>query len=516
MKKVLSILLCVALVISMFVGCSKPQEPANGSGDPNSAAPARTDLIFGITSEPKSLTPYKMDEFTAFGMSYQLYNALIELKSDGTFVPSLATSWDYENGGKDIVFHLREGVKFHNGQEMTSEDVAYSYNQAIKSPTTSNTTSTFERMEVVDKYTVRLVQKIVFGPVESVMPFAHLRIVCKAADEADPDGFARNPVGTGPYRFVSWDIGDKITLKAFDEYWEGEPAIKDLVFKVCLDTNTALVALENGEIDICDTIPNSQKETVEKSDKLEWISTPQAATYFLQLNISNKPFDNKLVRQAIASAIDKESLVIGAINGDGAVIEAMMSPSVNMFPKEFKSGFQYNPDRAKQLLAEAGFPNGFKVEFTVMDDSRMLPAAEMIQEMLRQVGIDAYIEKYERSVWLEKVRNTHKYDMTLMNTSPVYPDADYLYALYHSDFIKTMKNWGEVNDPELDKLLLEGRGTTVEAERKDIYKKVVEIMDENMYAPPLYVPNQPYVINKSLKGFVPSSTRRLFVFDYSW
>lgn len=516
MKKVLSILLCAILVVTMFTGCSKSQSQENSGDEANSSTPVKTDLVFGITSEPKSLTPYKMDDFTAFSLSYQIYNSLIELKSDGTLVPSLATSWEYENDGKDLVFHLREGVKFHNGEEMTSEDVAWSYNQAIKTPTTANSTSTFERMEVIDKYTVRLVQKQVFGPVESVIPFAHLRIVCKAADEADPDGFARNPIGTGPYKFVSWDIGDKITLKAFDEYWEGEPTIKDLTFKICLDTNTALVALENGEIDICDTIPNTQKETVESGGKLKWVTTPQAATYFLQLNTSNKPFDNKLVRQAIACAIDKESLVIGSLNGEGSVIEAMMSPSVGNYPKDFKSEFQYDPDRAKELLKEAGLPDGFKVEFSVMDDTRMLPAAEMIQEMLRQVGIDAYIEKYERGVWLEKVRNTHKYDMTLMNTSPVYPDGDYLFPLYHSSFIPKMKNWGEVNDPELDALLEEGRSCTDEQQRKEIYRKVVEVMDKNMYAPPVYVPNQPYVINKDLKNVVPSSTRRLFVFDYSW
>lgn len=519
MKRVLSILICMILVLTALAGCSKSEAPAGNGGESSGGATEseeRTDLIFGITSEPKSLTPYQMDEFTGFGMSYQLYNALIELKADGSMVPSLATSWEYENDGKDIVFHLREGVKFHNGEEMTAEDVAWSFNRAMETPTTSNTTSTFERMEIIDDYTVRLVQKHVFGPVESVMPFAHLRIVNKAADEADPDGFARAPVGTGPYKFVSWDAGDKITLEAFDDYWEGEPAIKKLVYKITLDTNTALVALENGEIDICDTIPNSQRQTVENSDNLIWAAAPQAATYFLQLNTSNKPFDNKLVRQAIAHAIDKEALVIGALEGNGAPIEAMMSPSVEFYPEGFKSEFQYDPERAKELLAEAGYPDGFRVEFTAMDDSRFLPACEMIQEMFRQVGIDAYIEKYERSVWLEKVRNTHDYDMTFMNTSPVYSDADYLYSLYHSDFIATMKNWGEVDDPELDALLEEGRASVVPEERAEIYRKVVEVMDKNMYAPPLYVPEQPIVYNKDLKGVIPNGLRRLFVFDYSW
>ena len=161
-------------------------------------------------------------------------------------------------------------------------------------------------MEIIDDYTVRLVQKHVFGPVESVMPFAHLRIVNKAADEADPDGFARAPVGTGPYKFVSWDAGDKITLEAFDDYWEGEPAIKKLVYKITLDTNTALVALENGEIDICDTIPNSQRQTVENSDNLIWAAAPQAATYFLQLNTSNKPLTTNLLDKLLPMRLIKK------------------------------------------------------------------------------------------------------------------------------------------------------------------------------------------------------------------
>lgn len=523
-KRVFSILVCMVLIVALLAGCSTDKDPADvdngnnvdsGTGS-NKDTEARTDLVFGITSEPKSLTPYKMDEFTGFGMSYQLYDPLIELKADGTMVPALATSWEYENDGKDIVFNLREGVKFHNGTEMTAEDVAYSFNQAIATPTTSNTTATFEKMEIIDDYTVRLVQKHVFGPVESVMPFAHLRIVSKEADEADPDAFSREPVGTGPYKFASWKAGDKIVFEAFDDYWQGEPVIKELVYKVSLDVNTTIVAMENGEIDICDTIPNSQKQTIDNNDSLIWASAPAQATYFLQLNTSNEPFDNELVRQAIAHAIDKESLVIGALEGNGAPIEAMMSPSVKHYPETFKSKFQYDPERSKELLKEAGYPDGFSVVYTVMDDSRFIPPSEMIQEMLRQVGIDAEFDKLERSVWLEQVRNTHNYDMTFMNTSPVYPDADYLFALYHSDFISTMKNWGEVDNAELDALLEAGRTSVDEAERKEIYEKVVKNMDDHMFAPPLYVPDQPVVYHKDLNGIIPNGLRRFFVFELSW
>lgn len=529
MKRTLCMLLCVLMLLGLFAGCSSKQEAtttetAQTSSSTETAAAAstgaeagRTDLIFGLTSEPAQLTPYKTDDFTCFTVNYQVFNRLIELNAEGELVPSLAESWTLNEDGTEMTFQLRQGVKFHNGEELTAEDVAYTFNQAIATPATTSITSMMTEMTVDDTYTCTLHLSEPFGAIESCIAHAYLGIVNKAADEADPDAYGRAPIGTGAYKFVRWDIGDKLVLAANEDYWEGSPAIKDLTFKICLDTNAALVALQNGEIDLCDTIPVTQKAVVESASNLTWASSGSTATYFLQLKTDTAPFDDVRVRQAFSCAINREECVVGACDGNAVALEAMMNPDVACFPEGFVSSYGYDPERAKELLAEAGYGEGnpLKVEFTCMDDSRMLPIAEIVAEQLRLVGVEATIEKYERSTWLNKVRTEHDYLLALMNTAAAYNDADYLFGLYHSQYVGA-KNWGDVNDPELDALLEEGRVESNAEKRNEIYRKVVERMDEMQYVPGILQMDQPYVYNSELQGFVANPTRRCFVFDYTW
>ena len=524
MKRVISLLLCVMLFASFLAGCGDNTGNSNENGTNNpsgsndsSDGTVRTDFVFGLTSEPALLTPYKTDEFTQFTVNYQVFNRLIELNAEGELVPSLAESWTTSDDGTQITFKLREGVLFHNGDELTAEDVAYSYNQAIATPATSAVTSMMKEMTADDTYTCTLTLTEPFGAIESCLAHAYLGIVNKAADEADPDGYGRNPIGTGPYKFVEWNIGDSIVLEANEDYWEGSPTIKNLTFRICLDTNAALMALENGEIDLCDTIPVTQKATVEGNEDIKYEAVGSTATYFLQLKTDTEPFNDVRVRQAFSCAINREEAVIGACDGNAQPIEAMMLSDVDCYPEDFVSSYGYDPDRARELLAEAGYDesNPLVIEFTCMDDDRMIPIAEVVAEQLRQVGVTATIERYERATWLNKVRTEHDYVMALMNTSASYNDADYLYGLYHSQYVGG-RNWGDVNDPELDALLEAGRSETDRSAREDIYRQVVERMDEMMYAPPILRMDQPYFYNADLQGFVANSTRRCFVFDYSW
>ena len=522
MKKLFCALLSLVMVLGLLAGCggdtSSDTGDTTGDGGENADA-GRTDFVFGITSEPPLLTPYKTDEYTVFTINYQIFDRLIEQTATGELVPSLAESWTLSDDGLEMTFNLRQGVKFHNGEELTAEDVVYSFNQAIASPNTSSVTSAMKEMQYVDKYVCKLIMKESFGALEACVASAYMGIVNKAALEADPDGYDRNPIGTGPYQFVSWDIGDKLTLKAFEDYWRGPATIKDLTFKICLDTNAALVALENGEIDLCDTIPVTQKATVEGNDAIAYASTYGNATYFLQLKVDEAPFDNVLVRQAFSCAINREDAVIGGCDGSATAIEAMMMPGVVGFPEGFTSEYGYDPERAKELLAEAGYDesNPLQVEFTCMDDSRMMPIAEIIAEQLRLVGVEATIEKYERATWINKVRTEQDYKLALMNTSAYYEDADYLYGLYHSAYADgNGRNWGNVKDPEVDRLLEEGRAETDLTARTEIYQQLLERMDEMQYVPAILCMDQPYFYNANLKGFEANPSRRCFVYDYSW
>lgn len=536
MKKFLSILLCLTLFVTLFAGCTSTpgntgdgdktgtDNPTTGTEDKTddkkddtSASSGRTDLNFAITSEPKTLTPFNIDEYTGFTLCYQLYDRLIEIESDGTQTPGLAESWELAPDSQSITFKLRQGVKFHNGNDFNADDVVFTYDNAIASAVTAGVTSAMDHMEKVDDYTVKLILKEPFAAAVSCVPFAQLSIIDKETYEADPDGFARNPVGTGPYKFVNWEIGNKITLAANDDYYDGAPTIKDLTFKIILDTNTVVMAMQNGEVDICDTAPSAGRATIEADNNLTWYACPSAGSNFIIFNCSKEPFNDKRVRQAVAYALDKESIVVGALEGDGQVAQALMARSVPQYPEDFVSAYnEQNIEKAKELLAEAGYPNGFDIVCPTMDSELFVPATEMFQDMLAQIGINVTIEKYERNVWLDKVRVQHDYQFCHMNTNASYPDADYLYPLFHSSYIASAKNWAEANNPELDALLEQGRGESDAEKRNEIYRQIVEIMDEECFVAPMYNKNMGVAAAAGLKGVVPSATRRLFVNEYAW
>ncbi len=543
MKKFLCLILCLALFVTVFTGCTSTTDP--GTTDPGnsettttpsgnettttpstedkedgteeaSASSGRTDLNFAITSEPKTLVPFEIDEYTGFTLCYQLYDRLIEIESDGSEAPGLAESWELAPDSMSITFHLREGVKFHNGNDFNADDVVFTYDKAIASAVTFGVTSAMDHMEKVDEHTVKLILKEPFAAAVSCVPFAQLSIIDKESYEADPEGFARNPVGTGPYKFDSWQIGDRITLKANDDYFEGAPAIKDVTFRIILDTNTVVMAMQAGEIDLCDTAPAAGKATVEADPNLQWVECEAAGSNFIIFNNEVEPFNDKRVRQAVAYALDKESLVIGALEGAGVPAQTLLARSVPQYPEDFVSAYDVQDiEKAKELLAEAGYPNGFDIVCPTMDSELFVPATEMFQDMLAQIGINMTIEKYERNVWLDKVRIQHDYQFCHMNTNASYSDADYLYPLFHSSYLHG-KNWADVNNPELDKLLEEGRSESDPEKRNEIYREIVEIMDEECVVAPMYCKTQGYALSKDLKGFVPSATRRLFINEYSW
>lgn len=510
MKRFVSILMSLFLVSITITGCGGRSTAGTGSTS------QKDSLVFGLTAEPKSLDPIDMGDYTSYTLAYQVFDFLVEQKSDGTITPGLAQSWDISKDAKEVIFHLKKGVKFQNGDEMKADDVIFSINRAIKSPVTSVVTSAMDKAVVVDDYTVKLELKSPFSAVISCMPYANMAIVSKKAVEQDPKGFARHPVGTGAYKFKNWKIGDKIELEAFNDYYKGKPKIKNLTFKVIPDTNTMVVALQKGEVDVCDTPPENQKNILKGDKNLQYHETKSNGTNFLMFNNARGIFANKKVRQAVSCAIDKKAVIEGATNGTGDVAETLMGSACFGFPKDFKSQYQYDPERAKKLLTEAGYPNGFKVEMPTMSEDKFVKPTEVVQDQLKKVGIQIDIQKSERGVYLDQTRNKHDYQITLTNTNASYPDGDYLYPLFHSSYIKSGKNWVESNIPELDALLDKGRNSSDKTERVKIYSDVCKVMDDNMVVVPLYHTYMAIAANANLKGVVPSTSRRHFVYDYSW
>lgn len=492
-----------------------PAASAASGAAPASAAPSAKDTFtYGMTAEPKTLNALVADDFVAYTVTNQLYDNLICQKPDGSLVPGLAEKWEYNEDATEITFTLRKGVKFHNGDELTAADVQYTFDNVIPHPPAQNLTSSMDHMETVDDYTVKLFLKYPFGPIEYCVAGSQLGIVNKKAHEADPDGFSRKPVGTGPYKIVEWRSGDKIILTRHDEYFEGPPHMKDVTFKIITDKSTAVVALENGEVDM--TEPGKpDRNNLMNNPAISFHEVEQVSTYFIAMNNKYGTFKDQNLRLAVAHAIDKESLLIGALDGVGSVSNTPMS-KVFGWPEDF-AGIPYDPAKAKEYLAAGGYPDGgLKIVFTTMENPDYVKPTEIIQEQLRQVGIEVEIVKMERAAFLETLLTKKDYEISVMSATAFYPDSDYLYNQYHSDPSEKGRNYCLNENPELDKLLEDARKSQDPEERKKMYLEVCEIFAETAIQVPLFNGVTQQASSAKLQGFSISPMRRIYVKDFYW
>ncbi len=506
-KKVLGVLSCLLVLVLLLAGCGGQSEV--GSSD------LRDTLVYVLDAEPKTLDCSKTADQLAYTVVYQIHDYLVDRLPDGTLEPGLAENWEYSEDGTEITFHLREDVKFHNGDIMTAEDVAFSLNNAIASPQTSRITSAMDSAEVVDENTVILKLKHRFAPIEYCLANAQMGIVNKKAYEADPEGFARHPIGTGSYEFVEWKSGDEIRVKAFEDYYKDKAPIENVVFKIMLDLDTALMALENGEVDYVFDIPNTGIQRVIDNPNLEYYVTNAASTCFIALNNEDAILSNKKVRQAIAHALDKEALIAGAVEGYGSPAETPISTSAFGWPEDFKNR-EYDLEKAKALMDEAGYPDGFKLEFTGTTTLNFLKPGEILQDQLKKIGIELEIKEVEFGVYLDDVISGRNYQIAVTEQSTAYPDADHIYSLYHSTMRNVGRNFVNVNLPELDDLLDRGRVSNDLEERKAIYKEICEFWKEECITIPTYSLQTDVAANKDLKGIVPHSPSVYKIYYYYW
>ncbi|MDD2494995.1 MAG: ABC transporter substrate-binding protein, partial [Tissierellia bacterium] len=298
--------------------------------------PVKDSVVFSINAEPSTLDPQKGNDLLTFMVHCQIFDTLIRESSDGTLVPGIAEEWKFSDDGKEIVFKLRNDVKFHNGDQMTADDVVFSFNRAINSTFTKRITGSMDRMEKVDDSNVKLILKYSYGPVLDCIATSNLGIVSQKAVEADEEGFARNPVGTGAFKFVEWSNGEKIVFESFDDYYRGEANIKNLTFKIISDKTSAAVALENGEVDVLLSPAEADRNNLIDNENIKYYETESNSFYFISFNNEEGLFSNKLLREAISYAIDRESLIIGALEGNGAALESAIPTNCFGAPQNFK------------------------------------------------------------------------------------------------------------------------------------------------------------------------------------
>lgn len=498
----LSFLLVLSVILT---SCGGTKETSSGDRD---------SLIFVFDGEPNTLDPSQTTNQNEYTVIYQVLDYLIDKLPDGTYKPGIAEEWTYSDDRTELTFKIKEGIKFHNGEELTAEDVAFSLNTAINNPQTSRVTGAMDSASATDDYEVVLKLKHPFSPIEYCLANPQLGIISKKAYEEDPEKFARHPIGSGAYKFVDWKSGDELTITAFEDY-HGDPApIKDVTFNIMLDKDTALLALENGEVDYTFDIAETGIQRMKDADNIEYYSANAASTCFIMINNEDDVLSDKRVRQAIAHAVDRQGLIDGAAEGYAVEQHTPISMSAFGFPEDFKHR-EYDIEKAKELLAEAGYADGLTLTFIGTETLNFLRPGEVLQSQLAEIGIDLQIEEMDFSVWGDRT-SAGDYQLAVVEMSTPYPDADHMYALYHSSMIDGGRNDIRVNNAKLDELLEKGRVSPDEDERLEIYEEIAELFKEECFTVPTYSLETDVAANKNLQGIVAHSPSVYKIYYYSW
>ncbi|WP_199252612.1 ABC transporter substrate-binding protein [Chachezhania sediminis] len=417
------------------------------------AAAAKDDVVIAMQLEPPHLDPTSAAAQAIDSVLYtNVFEGLTRFMGDGSVVPGLAESWDISEDGKTYTFHLRDGVHFHDGTIMDAEDVKFSLDRARADDSTNAQKALFsgiESVEVVDPLTVKVTLAEPQGSLLFNLAWGDAVIV---APETIGD-IKEHPVGTGAYTFKEWVKGDKIVLDRNPDYWGEQPAIAEATFKFISDPTAAFAAVMAEDVDAFAGFPAPENlPQFEADPRFQVLVGSTEGETILAMNNKEAPFDNKLVREAVAHAINRQEIIDGAMYGYGTPIGTHFAPH-NPAYVDLTGLSDYDPEKSKALLAEAGFPDGFETTLYLPPPSYARRGGEIIANQLAQVGIKANIENVEWAQWLESVFKGKNFGLTIVShTEPmdigIYARPDYYFQYDNPAFQELMAKLNATTDPD--------------------------------------------------------------------
>jgi len=447
-------------------------------------------LILADSTDASSLDPHVQNDVQSKQVVSMLYSTLLKFKVDGTIVPALAESWKVSPDKRTWTFNLKKGVKFHNGKELTSADVKATYERFMadtadgKRLVVKQKTKMLQKVDAIDKYTVAITTSAPYGPRMSLLCNRSLAIMDPAVFNKygiDTGTNAQSVVGTGPYKMVSWKKDEEIVLERFSGYF-GEPAKTErLVFRVIPEATSRVIALENGEVDFIKQFPAEDQARLTKGPKTQVAMAPSNGSRLFRFGCNDPIIAKTKVRQAIVYAIDRKGIYSSLFPGQAGDSYGPLTPAV--WGHVNLGVIQRDVAKAKKLLAEAGYPNGFKTKIvTTPRYAKGIELAEAISANLKDVGITAEIEVLEWSVilplWSGVTPKVFDQPIFIMGAGTSMLDADGgLRGLYTTTETGTNEqNYGFYSNKEVDSLVNGAMSETDPVKRYAMYKRAQEIL----------------------------------------
>lgn len=532
-KKITALFLTVVMVLSLFAACGKKEEdsPSQSGGTPVGTTAGYPDYSEDITvyaseppagfsetaqpntltvamgGEPNTLYPPEGNLVPTIIACRPIYETLVYYNSfTGEYEPALAETWEMVDE-ETIRLHLRQGVYCHAGYEITADDVMWCVERGSELPVSKFLWSIFDvdRCAVVDSYTIDLVTFGAFGPLMDYLsnPNVGFIISRQAYEEQSPEDYARNPTGgTGPYRFVEWVAGDHISYVRNEDYWGEKPYYPNLVIRNISDDVTRALSLESGEVDVVFDVDTSSVQTLIDSPTSNLIAFPSFQMIHMGLNNLVAPFDNVLVRRAMRYALDLDSMVSLAFSGTAVVSDSCWPNSLSVYsaPEE-EDDYTYDVEKAKALLKEAGYEDGFTFELLCVDTSSWMQMAEMIHNALEKIGITANVRVMDAGSLYDKT-DAGDYTAYIGRFSSSSGDPIWWHSRLDST-LSYFNNACQYKNERVDELLALAKTTGDTALRSEYYAEIQSLWRQDLPWISLACPQMIYGIRSTLTGIEP-------------
>lgn len=456
-------------------------------------------LVYAGGVDAQTLDPQFITDIPTFRVAGAIYEALVSQDENGKVGPGLATSWTISDDKRTWTFKLRPNVSFHDGTPFDAEAVKFTFDRLVDPATGSPRKSALaavESVKVVDKLTVAITTKQPFAPLLSQLSAYNTYILSPTQVKKEGANFKNAPAGTGPFRFKSWQPGEKLTLVRNEQYWGEKPRLDAVVFTVVPEASARTLMLLSGQADVISGVPTVMIERLKSNKQVNVIRKTGYRTIYLGMNLAAKPFDDVRVRHAVAHAVNKPALVKGVMSGIGTLGGSYESSVIDGSDTSLQP-YAYDVAKAKKLLAEAGYPNGFSVDFFVptglYTNDRQL--GEAIQAQLGAIGIKANIQSPETSTFLSTLSQA-KAPMFIGGKGSPTGDMDFTQTL--SNGSTGRMNHFNFKNAEVDNLILQQRGLVDPKERAKVLNQLQQLVYREAPHVTLYYEDQLWATRSSV------------------